>query len=86
MSTLDYFRENTRWVIALGLTFVVIILLSINLYLTWFFVQSLNVNHSTVVFMPDRRLTEIWLKVNSIEQFIRTTPLVECGDKNGRKD
>jgi hypothetical protein len=33
---------------------------------------------------PTKRLDDMWMRVNSMEQIIHTRPLVECGDWNER--
>jgi hypothetical protein len=83
---MQYLKDNFRWLVGLTLTSLIIILLLANLYLTYSITQKLNSSFSPIILIPDKKVKEIWLKINAIENFVRTTPLVECGDHYGRKD
>ena len=69
-----------KWWIGLALTLVVIVLLVWNILLTKQLLVRTEGETSKVTGYSTKRLDTMWMKINSIEAFIRTTPLVECGD------
>jgi hypothetical protein len=91
-------EAEARWRKGLRLTYLIVILLVIILSVNYgtYIVLSRNVTETRELLINLRDkpidtsgvtlkdMQEIKHKMNSIERFIRTTPLVECGSYNDR--
>ena len=75
--------DNWRWWFGLVLTLLVIGLLVWNITLTRELLLQREFDTSRVTGYPTKRLDDIWLRVSAIENYLRSTPLVECGDQHG---
>jgi hypothetical protein len=86
-------KAENRWYWGVALTLIIIILqififaIGLTAWSEVSQVKTLLINlHNTpsdTSGIPPGDIQDIRLKLNSIERFLRTTPLVECGNKDG---
>jgi hypothetical protein len=75
-----------RW-LALLLTLLLVSLCGYNSYSLSVMREELQSIRGSSIFIgyPVDKLDQMYLHINSIENFIRTTPLVECGDHYAKR-
>lgn len=82
---IEYLRSDWRWWLGLLLTLIVTGLLVWNIMLTKQLLSHTKEKPVTITGYSEKRLDEMWMKINSMERIIHTIPLVECGDWNEKR-